>query len=144
MKQGVLLLFLILISFQGLPQCDQLVSQECIPKLGTFTDIGKKNIAVLLPGDTAEIGVTFFRAHQYRVVVSAQQELGKVSFRLLDDKSGAVLFDSKTYNSPKFWDFNVQATQNVTIQLIVPKVPATQVAQTGCVALLVGFKGTGN
>ncbi len=121
-------------------QCDQYAKQQCMPVLGNFTDIGKKNIAVLLPGDTAEIGVTFYSTHHYRVVVCAQPELGKVGFRLLD-KKGTLLFDSRKYNSPEYWDFNTQITQNVIIQLIVPRVSANQVAQTGCVAVLVGFKG---
>lgn len=141
MKKIVLAIFFVLAShFYGFTQCDQFLKQECLPVLGAFTDIGKRNLAVLLPGDTAQIGVTFYKLHQYRVVVCAQQSLGKVQFRLMDRK-GAILFDSKKHNSPQYWDFNTQATQNVIIQLIVPAVPRTQVAQTGCVSVLVGFKG---
>jgi len=141
MKKSVFVIFFMLVStFYGLSQCDEFVKQECLPQLGTFTDIGKKNLAVLLPGDTAQIGVTFYRLHQYRVVVCAQPDLGKVSFRLMDRK-GSVLFDSKSHNNPLFWDFNTQVTESVIIQLIVPSVAANQVAQTGCVYLLVGIKG---
>lgn len=134
------ILFVFATASYGFSQCDQFLKQECLPQLGPFTDIGKRNLAVLLPGDTAQIGVTFYKLHQYRVVVCAQQSLGKVQFRLMDRK-GIVLFDSRKHNSPQFWDFNTQVTQNVIIQLIVPAVPPTQVAQTGCVSVLVGFKG---
>jgi hypothetical protein len=141
MKRILLVILVVFAASQyGLTQCDQFVKQECLPELGPFTDIGKKNIAVLLPGDTAQIGVTFYKLHQYRIVVCGQPSLGKIQFRLMDRK-GSVLFDSKSHNSPQFWDFNTQATQNVIIQLVVPSVPPTQVAQTGCVSVLVGFKG---
>jgi hypothetical protein len=140
MKQGITLIFFLLLSYCGFSQCDQFVQQVCSPQLGTFNSEGKRNIAVLLPGDTAQLGVTFYKDHKYRVVVCGQQALGSVRFRLLDRK-GAVLFDSKQHNNPVFWDFNTQLTQNLVIQLIVPNVAANQVAQTGCVAVLVGFKG---
>jgi hypothetical protein len=141
MKKLIFVIALVLVStFYGLSQCDEFVKQECLPQLGSFTDIGKKNLAVLLPGDTAQIGVTFYREHQYRIVVCAQQDLGKVSFRLMDRK-GSVLFDSKSHNNPLFWDFNTQVTENIIIQVIVPAVASNQVAQTGCVSVLVGFKG---
>lgn len=140
MKKALFAIFFVFVSFYGFAQCDQFVKQECLPQLGTFTDMGKKNLAVLLPGDTAQIGVTFYKAHQYRIVVCAQASLGKVRFRLMT-RNGNVLFDSKAHNDPSYWDFNVEATQNVVIQLIVPMVAPNQVAQTGCVSVLIGFKG---
>lgn len=141
MKKNLLAIFFIFaFVIYGYSQCDEFVKQECLPQLGPFTDIGKRNLAVLLPGDTAQIGVTFYKAHQYRIVVCAQPVLGRVRFRLMN-RSGSVLFDSKSHNSPQYWDFNNEVTQNVVIQLIVPAVAANQVAQTGCVSVLVGFKG---
>lgn len=140
MNRIALVIFFLFFSLSAFSQCDQFVQQECAPQLGTFNSEGKRNIAVLLPGDTAQLGVIFYKAHKYRVVVCAQQVLGKVRFRLMDRK-GSVLFDSKDHNNPVFWDFNTQVTQSLTIQLIVPQVPKTQVAQTGCVSVLVGFKG---
>ena len=140
MKEIIASLFFILSFFSGYSQCDQFVQEKCAPQLGTFNDEGKRNIAVLLPGDTAQLGVTFYKSHSYRIVVCAQESLGKVRFRLLD-KNGSVLFDSKEHNYPIYWDFNTQITQNLLIQLIVLSVPPNQVAQTGCVSVLVGFKG---
>ena len=141
-KPLLLIFFVIAFAFYGLSQCDEFVKQNCLPQLGPFTNIGKRNLAVLLPGDTAQIGVTFYKSHQYRVVVCAQPVLGKVRFRLMN-RAGTVLFDSKSHNLPQYWDFNNEITQNVIIQLIVPSVSANQVAQTGCVSVLVGFKGEG-
>lgn len=140
MKRSFFFILFIFNAVCGFAQCDQFVKEECLPQLGSFTDIGKRNLAVLLPGDTAQIGVTFYKAHQYRVVVCAQQNLGKVRFRLLT-RNGAVLFDSKAHNNPVYWDFNVGVTQNVVVQLIVPTVKPNEVAQTGCVSVLIGFKG---
>lgn len=120
-------------------QCDLFVQQECVPLLGSYNSEGKRNIAVLLPGDTAQLGVTFYKLHSYRIVMGAQKALGKVGYRLIDNK-GKVLFDSREHGYPKFWDFNTQLTQNLLIQLIVPAVPPNEVAETGCVGLLVGFK----
>jgi hypothetical protein len=142
MKRALLILF-VLFGVRAFAQCDQFVQQDCAPQLGTFNSEGKRNIAVLLPGDTAQLGVIFYKDHKYRVVVCAQPELGKVRFRLIDRK-GSILFDSKDHNNPIYWDFNTQVTQNLTLQLIVPDVDKTQVAQTGCVAVLVGFKGAGS
>jgi len=142
MKGCIFILCMLVLPFRGFAQCDRFLKQQCLPQLGSFTDMGKRNLAVLLPGDTAQIAVTFYKLHQYRVVVCAEASLGKVSFRILSRK-GAVLFDSKTHNCPSYWDFNVEVTQNVVIQLIVPTVAPNQVAQTGCVSLLLGFKGSG-
>ncbi len=141
-KPLLLIFFLIAFALYGLSQCDEFVKQDCLPQLGPFTNIGKRNLAVLLPGDTAQIGVTFYKSHQYRVVVCAQPVLGKVRFRLIN-RAGTVLFDSKSHNCPQYWDFNNEITQNVIIQLIVPSVASNQVATTGCVSVLVGFKGEG-
>lgn len=142
MKNLALILFLFVFA-PAYSQCDQFVQQECAPLLGSYNSEGKRNIAVLLPGDTAQLGVTFYKSHSYRIVVCAQASLGKIEFRLLDN-NGKVLFDSRQHNNPKYWDFNTQITQNLIIQLIVPAVAPNQVAETGCVAVLVGFKTTGS
>ncbi len=136
------LTLLFFISIRAFSQCDQFVGQECSPLLGSYNNEGKRNIAVLLPGDTAQLGVMFYKNHSYRIVVCAQQSLGKVEFRLLDNQ-GKLLFDSRQHNDPKYWDFNTQITQNLLIQLIVPSVAPNQVAETGCVGVLVGFKNMG-
>jgi hypothetical protein len=67
--------------------------------------------------------------------------LGELLFKILDEK-GKVIFDNKEHQMAKMWDFSVQSTQKLTIEVTVPqgKKSANEMTVSGCASVLVGFK----
>ncbi|MCB0396608.1 MAG: hypothetical protein KDD36_08145 [Flavobacteriales bacterium] len=101
------------------------------------------NSAILAEGETAELLLTFYGGQSYRVAVCSQEVIGQVEFRLLDTKRN-VIFDNTQHNLAKTWDFNVKSTQQIIVEINVPKRTeggkAVAMVPTGCVTILVGFK----
>ncbi len=140
MKNLLLILGILLISFESFSQCKGFTKKECVPLLKPFTYNGQLNMAVLNAGDVAELIVTFYKGQDYRLLVCSQDNLGKVEFRLLDSQRN-VIFNNKDHDMVNYWDFHSNATQQLIIQVIVPSVEEdVAVTPTGCVSILIGFK----
>lgn len=121
-------------------QCKMFAKKNCMPNVSPYTHNGQLNSATLVAGQKVQLEMTFYSGQNYRVLVCAQEVLGKVSFRLLDvDKN--VVFSSKENNNPDHWDFNLKSTQQLFVEVEVPKADNPNgIIPSGCVALLVGFK----
>ncbi len=129
----------LLYSVGAFSQCKGFVKKE-LPKLAPFIHNGQVNSSVLLSGDHAELTLTFYSGQKYRVMVSAQETLGDVYF-VLKDAAKTQLFSSKDQGKFDFYDFNVESTQQLTVELIVPDVDAPSgLVPSGCISILVGFK----
>ena len=143
----IFLLFLVInLPLIGYSQCKGFAKRKCIPKLSPFIHNGQLNSTTLMEGESAELMMTFHSGQNYRVLVCAQESLEKVDFKLMDmDRN--VIFDSEDQKSTNYWDFDVNSTQRFII-LVSAKKPgkhssgqlAGTLVQSGCVALLVGFK----
>lgn len=133
---GVLAL---LASFNSFGQCKGFVKKQ-IPKLSPFIHNGQINSSVLLAGDHAELTLTFYSGQNYRILVTNQETLGNVYF-VMKDAGNKQLFSSKDQGKSDFWDFTVESTQQLTIEVMVPDVDAPSgLVPSGCVSILVGFK----
>lgn len=120
-------------------QCKGFVKRQ-IPKLAPFIHNGQVNSSVLLSGDHAELTLTFYSGQTYRLLASSQEALGDVYF-IMRDANKTVLFSSKEQGKFDFWDFTVESTQQMTIEIIVPNSDTPSgLVPSGCVAILVGFK----
>ena len=120
-------------------QCKGFVKRQ-IPKLSPFIHNGQVNSSVLLSGDHAELTLTFYSGQTYRILTSAQEALGDVYF-IMRDANKTVLFSSKEQGKFDFWDFNVESTQQMTIEIVVPNADTPSgLVPSGCVSILVGFK----
>jgi len=129
----------ILSFFDASAQCKGFVKKQ-IPKLAPFIHNGQINSSVLLSGDHAELTLTFYSGQTYRIMVSAQETLGKVAFTMKDATKN-VLFNSKEQNNAEYWDFTVESTQQLSIEVVVPDVDVPSgLVPSGCVSILVGFK----
>jgi len=141
-----LLLLAINLPLSSYSQCKGFAKKKCIPQLTPFIHNGQLNSTTLAEGESAELVMTFYSGQQYRILVCGQKNLGKIEFQLMDTDRN-VIFDSKKHKSASYWDFDVNATQQFIILVTTPKqgkhssakLPGTLV-QSGCVALLVGFK----
>jgi hypothetical protein len=128
----------LLTSVNSFSQCKGFVKKQ-IPKLSPFIHNGQINSSVLLSGDHAELTLTFYSGQNYRILVTGQETLGNVYF-VMRDASKTQIFSSKDQKSD-FWDFTVESTQQLTIEVMVPDVDAPSgLVPSGCVSILVGFK----
>lgn len=127
-------------STKGVSQCKSFIAKQCMPKISPFTHNGQLNSTTLMEGETAELLMTFYSGQDYRILVCAQKILGQAQFKLLDANRN-VVFDSKQGTSD-FWDFSVKSTQQLIIQVSIPKPEESpnSFVQSGCVAVLIGFK----
>jgi len=93
-----------------------------------------------MAGQSASLNTTFYAGQQYRILVCSQEVLGKITFKVLD-VANKVVFDSKANGSPEYWDFNVESTQQFTIDVVTPETDApNSIVPSGCVSVMVGFK----
>jgi len=129
----------LLTSVNSFSQCKGFVKKQ-IPKLSPFIHNGQINSSVLLSGDHAELTLTFYSGQNYRILVTGQETLGAVYF-VMKDAGKKQLFSSKDQGKSDFWDFTVESTQQLTIEVMVPDVDAPSgLVPSGCVSILVGFK----
>ncbi|NQX97011.1 MAG: hypothetical protein HRT73_03905 [Flavobacteriales bacterium] len=124
-------------------QCKRYTKKECLPSLNPYIHNGQLTSAVLYPGDSADVAMTFNAGKEYRILVCNQEQIGNVQFKVLD-KTRKVLYKSDSKKSNPSWDFKVENTQQFIIQLTVPVMEKdnqkTNLVPNGCVSLLVGFK----
>jgi len=134
---------MIAVSISASAQCKRFTKKNCFPSLAPYTHNGQLTSAFMIPGDSAEVKMTFNAGKDYRLIVCSQELIGKAQFKVLDWKRN-VLYTSKEGESNPMWDFSVSNTQQFTIQILVPKKEKsnhkTNLIANGCVSLLIGFQ----
>jgi hypothetical protein len=134
-------LFLVALSVSVHAQCNQYAKKSCMPELNPFTHNGQLNIQQMAPGEEAELDLTFYSGMSYRLLICAQEMIGKAQFQVFDSKNKMV-FDNKDHNYTSFWEFEVASTQKMKVVVIIPPASKTanEISKVGCAAVLVGFK----
>ncbi len=121
-------------------QCNSFVKKKCMPNVLPFTQNGQMNTSTLTAGQSAEMNLTFYAGQDYRILVCFQEQLGDVTFKVMD-ASRKVIFESKDNNFADFWDFKVKNTQQFIVEVTAPPSETkTSIVPSGCVSVLVGFK----
>ncbi len=124
-------------------QCKRFTVIHCLPTLDPFVHNGQLTSAVLNPGDSADVEMTFNKGKTYRVLVCSQDLIGNVEFKVLDN-TRKILYKSNPDEKNPYWDFKVDQTQKFIIQITVPpmerSIQKTNLVPNGCVSLLVGFQ----
>ena len=113
----ILLSVLIPIGING--QCRGFTKKTGRPLVEPYIHNGQMNSAVLFPGDSADIMLTFYSEQQYRLVICAEEQLGDVSYKVSDIERN-LIFDSKNSDSKAF-DFIVESSQQLVISVAVPE-----------------------
>lgn len=138
----VLLFWAALTPFAGTAQCKNFTKKKCMPSLSPYVTNGQINTAMFVPGDKAEIPLSFFENTSYRIIVCNQEIIGNIVFKVLDANKN-VLFDNKGVGYVSSWDFKSVSNQSLTLYVEIPpedgKNPNNLVHQ-GCVSIIVGFK----
>lgn len=136
----IILAALALVPMGSSAQCKGFVKKTGMPKLVPFLSNGQVNSSQMRPGDNAELMLNFFSGQDYRIVVTGQPILGTVHFKV-SDMAGNLLYNSKDHDDTDFWDFRVNNTQQLKVEVVVPAYSGdNQIIPTGCVAVMIGFK----
>ncbi|HXC05533.1 MAG TPA: hypothetical protein VNZ86_12315 [Bacteroidia bacterium] len=122
-------------------QCKSFAKKNVLPKLSPYITNGQLNTTTMSPGQSADMLLNFNSGQSYRIVVMGEGVLEPVEFTVTD-ASGKVVFKNKDGDSyTDTWDFTVQQTTQLTLNVKVPdQVDKTQLNTEGCVSVLIGFK----
>ena len=136
-------LFLLLGVFANAQKCRSFVKKNCMEELQPFTPNETFNSAVLIPGDQAELNMTFYAGQEYRLFVCNDPILGAVDYRVFDSEKNEVYNSIEAADGP--FDFIMENTQQMIVEISVPleKNPNKLIHQ-GCVAIMVGYKKNEN
>lgn len=104
--------------------------------------------ALMFKGQTSEFRFDIHQGKDYRISLCADPILGKgITFQIYDFEENTLLYDSKSDNYAKQFEFSVLMTRNVKIVVSVPSDESTKQAaayglkakttQMGCVGVLV-------
>jgi hypothetical protein len=136
----VLLIALLIFSFTGYSQCKNFAKKSCVDNLAPFQHNGQLNRIIMRPGENAELPMVFYSGQDYRLQVCGQPNLGELKLRVYD-RNHKEIYNNTTSENNAHWDFNVASTQQLFIEVEVPESASkTDLMQSGCVVMLVGFK----
>lgn len=137
MKPTTLLLALVtLLAVQANAQCRTFTKKNCLPTLDGYVQNENYNSAVLIPGDEAELELTFLAGIDYRVAVCAHPVLGAVEFEVLDEQNIRIWSNS---DGADHLDLRVENAQRLKFKVRVPDTDAA-ILHEGCVSILLGSK----
>lgn len=139
MKNILRILFIVLVyNTASYGQCNGF-AKKSLSKLKPYLNTQQVFGTVLLNGDKTQVSSTFYYGDEYRLLISADDKLGKIQLNV-KDANGVVVYSTKAYGSI-MWDFNVESTQDLTLEVVTPEAAAGQATDnSGCVAIIVGFK----
>jgi len=122
-------------------QCKRFTQKNCLPALSPYTNNGQINSTTLYEGDSASMNMTFYSLLEYRLMVCTHPILGEGAFFRVKDDDGEILYSSEG-KSPNYWDFRVNSTQDLRIDVVIPEDQerVTDMPPSGCVSIVLGFK----
>ena len=82
-------------------QCRTFTKKRCLPALEDYVQNDNYNTAVLIPGDEAELELTFFGDRAYRLLVCGHPVLGDLTFQVLDSRGNGI-YDSSDKEKDHF------------------------------------------
>ncbi|MGB3946553.1 MAG: hypothetical protein WBM13_01095 [Bacteroidia bacterium] len=134
-RNSIILIAILSIASQynAIAQCKSIV-KEGIQKLSPYTHNGQVNNVTLKEGKTAKLHLSFYKGLNYKLQISAEESLGKINFRVLDENQKEV-YNSSTAEKPvDFWNFYSNSSQELIIEL------TSSAPKKGCAAVIVGMQ----
>lgn len=135
----VLTVFVWGISAPAEAQCAQFARGVVKPELAPFLHDGNLNATILGEGERMVLRKTVFDGMKYRLVVMGVPELPPIRYKLKDER-GQVIFDNKKHDFASQWDFDIQTTQNVSVDIKVTQDDDQDTNTGGCIAVLFGVE----
>lgn len=129
----------VMLPMMAFSQCKRFTKIKCMPALGEYIPNDNFNSAVLIPGDEAELNMTFYAGQDYRVMVCYEDILGELNYKVVN-ADGESVFDSET-SDKEHLDFSVANTQQLKMVITVPpRDNLNQLVHEGCATVMVGYK----
>lgn len=121
-------------------QCRAFTKNKCLPLLEGYVQNDNYNSAMLIPGDEAEVLMTFYANKEYRLIVANAPVLPDVEWEVRDTNDELIYSNKQsTAENKNQFDFKMATTQQLIIRVRVPKEQSV-IAHEGCVVILSGFK----
>lgn len=138
----VLPLLLILPFLETSAQCRSFTKKKCLPQLEGYVQNENFNSAILIPGDEAELMLTFYADKEYRLIVCNQSILGDIEFEILDTDEELIYSNARSQSEDgNIFDFKVASTQQLIVRIRVPDdAEESTLVHQGCVSVMVGSK----
>jgi hypothetical protein len=130
---------LFLVAAGASAQCRSFAKNKCVPELAPYKFNESFNAAQLAPGEEAEVNLTFFSGHEYRVMVCSHPILGEVNWKLVD-ANNKIIFESLADEPKHHFDLKAASTMQMRVVVWVPTKGKSDMVHVGCVAIMVGFK----
>lgn len=140
MERKVMILMLaVILPTLAFSQCRRFTKTKCMPALGEYIPNENFNSAVLIPGDQAELMMTFYAGQDYRVMLCTEDILGDVVYTLVDSDGNKIFASDEQLDD--HIDFTMQSTQQLKMTINVPqRENMNQLTHEGCATVLVGYK----
>lgn len=138
----IILPVLLMLPLVSQAQCRSFTKKKCLPELEGYVQNDNFNSAVLIPGDEAELLLTFYAGKEYRLLVCGHPVLGDLEFEVLDTDDEVIYtnVDEENKADAKF-DFKVATTQQLIVRIRVPEAETTStLIHEGCVSVMIGSK----
>jgi hypothetical protein len=119
-------------------QCVSFARAIAKPELAPFLHDGNFNATILGEGETIVLKKTVFQGQKYRLVIKGVPELPGLHYRILDTDS-KVLFDNASHGYISKWDFDIQTTRTLQVEITVLEDDKPETSIGGCVAVLFGL-----
>ncbi len=119
-------------------QCRAFTKNRCLPLLEGYVQNDNYNSAMLVPGDEAEVLLTFYGGKEYRMVLCAHPILGRVDFEV-SDTNGDSIYKGNSEEGQVF-EFKMANTQQLIVKIMVPKQQSSVSSHEGCVSVMLGSK----
>jgi hypothetical protein len=127
-------------SEETLAQCRPFTKNKVLPLLEGYVQNENYNSAMLIPGDEAEVLMTFYANKEYRLVVAGAPVLPEVEWEIRDTNDQLIYSNKQsTAENKGTFDFKMSSTQQLIIRIRVPKEQSV-IPHEGCVVILAGHK----
>lgn len=137
----IILPILLILPLMSSAQCRSFTKKKCLPELEGYAQNDNFNSAVLIPGDEAELLLTFYAGKEYRLLVCAHPVLGKVEFEVLDTDDEVIYNSDDEVEDEHLFDFKVASTQQLIVRIRVPESESpSSLIHEGCVSVMIGSK----
>ena len=123
----------VILSLNTQAQCGALVKQG-VKKVAPFAYNNQVNNAKIRAGKTASFHLSFFRGVSYKLNISSDESVGKISYRILDE-NGTEVYNSTKDNNPDIYAFYSNSSQELVVEI-----KALDAAKSGCVAVVAGMQ----
>lgn len=137
----LILPLMLLTAVSASAQCRSFTKKRCLPQLDGYVQNDNFNSAVLIPGDEAELLLTFYADKEYRLLVCGHPVLGDIEFDVLDTDQEILYTNRDSEDKSASFDFKVANTQQLIVRVRVPELDSpSPMTHEGCVSIMVGSK----